>query len=387
MTIFLTFFRLGCTSFGGPVAHLAYFRDEFVERKKWISEKTYADLISFCQFLPGPASSQVVLSLGFYSRGIIGAFAAWLGFCLPSVIILILFAHGMSAIHDTLAMQIIDGLKVVAVAVVAKAVWQMATKLCEGKLLVSIMAICCITTLLFPQAYVQFILIFIVGLFGSIFINTNVYEKEDIQLLSPMNKKWAIFIFCIFCLLLLMGGLYSNALQPLWQSTFNAFFKSGALVFGGGHVILPLLKSELVPQNMISLDLFMAGYGASQAVPGPLFTFSAYLGAFIPIFSNIWLSAFWCLFAIYLPSFLMILSGLPFWDSLRSNLHVKSALKAINAGVVGLLLAALYDPVWIGAIHSSSDFSLALLSFVMLMFWNVPAWLVVSLGGLFYLLF
>lgn len=383
LNIFLTFFNLGCKSFGGPVAHLGYFREEFVHRRKWLDEQTYADLIAFCQFLPGPASSQVGISLGLYRGGMWGGFLAWLGFCLPSVIALILFAKGVANLDHTITLKLIHGLKVVAVAVVAKAVWHMSIKLCFEKIRLSLMCIACIITLLFPHFLSQVLVMICSSIFGFFFLKID-NAKTEYRKHTPIHSQKIGLLFLIIFLILLVGFCW---LEPLVHSVYfliySIFYKVGALVFGGGHVVLPLLSSELVSKGLINQDLFMAGYGATQAVPGPLFTFSAYLGASIVDLQNIWLGGFICLSAIYLPSFLLIYGGLPFWENLRGHIRIQSLLSGLNAAVVGLLLAALYDPVWTGAIHSTKDFSLALACFVLLMFWRCPSWLIVIICALY----
>ena len=383
LSLFLIFLKLGCTSFGGPVAHLGYFRNEFVARRKWLDEQSYADLIAFCQFLPGPASSQVGLSIGLYRAGIWGAFMAWIGFCLPSVIALILFAKGVANLDHATTVKLIHGLKVVAVAVVAKAVWSMATKLCFEKIRLTLMSLACIATLLFPHFVTQVFVMLVSAMFGLLFLKMD--NKAEIARKSIIIHSRRLGILSIAAFFIILTSLFwidsfTDSIELIISSTF---FKTGAMVFGGGHVVLPLLSSELVPRGWISQDLFMAGYGATQAVPGPLFTFSAYLGASILELKNAWFGGFMCLTAIYLPSFLLIYGGLPFWENIRSHAKIQSSLSGLNAAVVGLLLAALYDPVWTGAIHSAQDFSLALASFILLMYWKSPTWLIVLLCSLY----
>ncbi len=383
LDIFLTFLKLGCTSFGGPIAHLGYFREEFVDRRKWLDEQTYADLIAFCQFLPGPASSQVGISLGLYKGGMWGGVLAWLGFCLPSVIALILFAKGISGLDHTTTTNLIYGLKIVAVAVVAKAIWNMGLKLCFEKVRLTVMSVACITTLLFPHFSFQIFIMLCSAVFGLIFLSVNNNRNAIRKRIPIHNHKIAIFFLFIFFSLLIGLFWLDSFTNSIVLLVIGIFYKVGSLVFGGGHVVLPLLSSELVPQGWISQDLFMAGYGAAQAVPGPLFTFSAYLGASIVDFQNVWVGGFVCLAAIYLPSFLLIYGGLPFWESIRSHTRIQSALSGINAAVVGLLLAALYNPVWVGAIHNIQDFSLALSCFILLTQWKCPAWFVVLICSLY----
>ena len=383
LRIFVIFLKLGCTSFGGPIAHLAYFREEFVQRRKWLDEQTYADLIAFCQFLPGPASSQVGISLGLYRGGMWGGFMAWLGFCLPSVIALILFAKGVASLDNSITIKLIHGLKVVAVAVVAKAVWNMAVKLCFEKIRLTLMCLACINTLLFPHFLSQVLIMICSSIFGLFFLKIDNIETKKRKNTPIHSKKTGLFFLIIFSILIVGLFLFEPLANSIYVLVFSIFYKVGALVFGGGHVVLPLLSSELVSKDLINQDLFMAGYGATQAVPGPLFTFSAYLGASIVDLQNIWLGGFICLSAIYLPSFLLIYGGLPFWENLRGHIRIQSLLSGLNAAVVGLLLAALYDPVWTGAIHSTKDFCLALACFVLLMFWRCPSWLIVIICALY----
>ncbi len=384
--LFFIFLKLGCTSFGGPVAHLGYFRNEFVARRQWLDEQSYADLISFCQFLPGPASSQVGLSIGLYRAGMWGGFMAWIGFCLPSAVILILFAKGVANLDSAITIKLIHGLKVVAVAIVAKAVWHMALKLCFEKTRITLMCLACVVTLLSPNFITQLIVMLSAAIFGLLFLKMDHREQFVRQRIAVHSRKLGLLFLALFFGILASLIWIESLTKSLELAIFSTFFKTGAMVFGGGHVVLPLLNSELIPRGWINQDLFMAGYGATQAVPGPLFTFSAYLGASILEFKNIWFGGFLCLVSIYLPSFLLIYGGLPFWENIRTYSKIQSSLSGLNAAVVGLLLAALYDPVWTGAIHSAQDFSIALASFVLLMYWKSPSWLVVALCA-FYGLF
>lgn len=381
--IFLIFLRLGLTSFGGPVAHLGYFREEFVSRRRWLSDHSYTDLVALCQFLPGPASSQVGLALGLSRAGYGGALAAWAGFTLPSAIALILFALGISTWGEAVPGGILQGLKIAAVAVVAQAVWGMARNLCTGALRVSIMAIVSCVVLAWPGVWSQVSMIIAAG-FAGLFLFKAAKELAH-EPLDIMVSRRAGAIFLALCIALL-GGL--PLLVQAWPSQalsmFDVFYRAGSLVFGGGHVILPLLQAEVVPNGWLANDTFLAGYGAAQAVPGPLFTFAAFLGASMTTPPNGWLGGLFCLIAIFVPSFFIVLGALPFWEQLRSNLRMRAALVGVNAAVVGLLLAALYDPVWTSAIHRPSDFALALMALVALMFWRLPPWLTVlgcGLGG------
>ena len=387
LSVFLIFLRLGLTSFGGPIAHLGYFRDEFVERRKWLSEKNYADLVALCQFLPGPASSQVGLAVGLSRAGYAGAFAAWAGFTLPSAIALILFAIGVTSFADSLSSGVLHGLKLVAVAVVAQAVWGMAKNLCTDVPRVTIMMAACCVVLMFPSALGQVLTIAGAAIIGMLIFNVD--KKTDHSPLPLTVSHRAAGIFLLLFIALLIGlPVAAQAFGSQYMAMIDAFFRSGSLVFGGGHVVLPLLQAEVVPSGWVSNDAFLAGYGAAQAVPGPLFTFSAFLGAASNTGSPL-LTGFMCLLAIFVPSFLLVFAALPFWEKLRSNERMQAALAGIKAAVVGLLLAALFHPVWTSAVFKPQDFALALIAFVALMFWKLPPWLVVVgtgvIGGLVYL--
>jgi chromate transporter len=374
--VFLIFLRLGLTSFGGPVAHLGYFRDEFVIRRKWLTENSYADLIALCQFLPGPASSQVGIAIGLSRAGYTGALAAWTGFTLPSAIVLMLFAIGISSYGDIVPLGVLHGLKVAAVAVVAQAVWGMGKNLCTDVARISIMALAACFVLLVPSALAQVSVIAIAAIIGLLWFKPEKVMAHDPLPITVRRRTGLVWLFLFF--LLLIGLPLLTALYPSQTlSMVDTFFRAGSLVFGGGHVVLPLLQAEIVPAGWISNDTFLAGYGATQAVPGPLFTFAAFLGSSMNQAPSGWLGGVICLIAIFAPSFLLVMGALPFWESLRQNLRTRAALSGINAAVVGLLLAALYQPVWTSAIIEVKDFGLALVALIALMFWKFPAWLVV----------
>ncbi|CAM3779886.1 MULTISPECIES: chromate efflux transporter [Pseudomonas] len=379
--IFLIFLRLGLTSFGGPIAHLGYFRDEFVSRRRWLSERSYADLVTLCQFLPGPASSQVGIALGLSRAGYAGALAAWAGFTLPSALALILLALGLAGYAEAVPAGILHGLKVVAVAIVAQAVWGMARNLCPDVPRISLMAIATCLVLLVPAAWAQVAIIAAAGVAGLLLFKPGNSVEHDPLPIAIGHRAGSLWLLLFFALLL---GL--PLLAELWASpTLNmidAFYRTGSLVFGGGHVMLPLLQAEVVPTGWVSNETFLAGYGATQAVPGPLFTFAAFLGASMHGPQSGWPGAVLCLLAIFLPSFLLVLGALPFWERLRTNQRMQAAMLGINAAVVGLLLAALYQPVWTSAILQPLDFGLALLALVALLFWKLPPWLVVIACGL-----
>jgi chromate transporter len=381
LEVFRVSLRLGLTSFGGPIAHLGYFHEEYVKRRKWIDEQSYADLVALCQFLPGPASSQVGIAIGIARARLPGGIAAWLGFTMPSALALIAFASGVGALADATDAGWLHGLKVVAVAVVAQAVWAMARALCPDRQRATIAVIASVVTLAWPTAVGQLLSIAIAAIAGWILF-PGTASSSLAAMRFPIGKKTGIAAWGIF-FALLIGLPLLRQLQPNHAlEMFDSFFRVGSLVFGGGHVVLPLLQTEVVGPGWITNEQFVAGYGATQAVPGPLFTFSAYLGAVMGSEPNGWTGAMLALVAIFLPSFLLIAGALPFWDLLRSLPLFHSALKGINAAVVGLLLAALYNPVWTSAIHSPADFGLGLIAFGLLLFWKSPPWLVVVLTAL-----
>lgn len=378
--IFLIFLRLGFTSFGGPVAHLGYFREEFVTRRKWLSEHSYADLVALCQFLPGPASSQVGLALGLARGGYAGAAAAWLGFTLPSAIVLILFALGIANYGNALAPGALHGLKVAAVAVVAQAVWGMARTLCPDRLRISIMAAACCGVLIVPSVWSQVGVIVIAGCLGLWLFKPEELTSHRAISICVSRRAGAVWL-ALFIGLLVGLPLLAEATALPALVLIDAFYRAGSLVFGGGHVVLPLLQAEIVPAGWVDKDTFLAGYGATQAVPGPLFTFAAFLGASLKGSLSGWVGGFLCLLAIFIPSFLLIAGALPYWEHLRRNGRTQAALRGVNAAVVGLLLAALYQPVWRSAIYEVQDFGLALVALIALMFWKLPPWLVVMASG------
>jgi chromate transporter len=373
--------RLGLTSFGGPIAHLGYFHDEYVVRRKWLDEKSYADLVALCQFLPGPASSQVGIAIGIARAGLRGALAAWVGFTLPSALALIAFAFGLSALGETAATGWLHGLKVVAVAVVAQAVWSMARTLCPDRERATLAVLATIFTLAWQSSVGQVLSIAAAGLIGwRFFPSSDATPTSHMQF--PIGKRLGLAAWIVFFLLLFVLPLLRQVAPGHGLAVFDSFFRVGSLVFGGGHVVLPLLQAEVVGPGWVTNEQFVAGYGAAQAVPGPLFTFSAYLGAVMSTEPNGWAGAFLALVAIFFPSFLLIVGALPFWELLRSKASFQSALQGINAAVVGLLLAALYNPVWTSAIHNPADFGLGLVAFSLLAFWQWPPWLVVVLTAL-----
>ena len=378
LTVFLTFLRLGMTSFGGPVAHLGYFHEEFVVRRKWLDERAYADLVALCQFLPGPASSQVGIGVGLSRAGLPGAVAAWTAFTLPSAIALILFGYGVVAFGDEVGVGALHGLKVVAVAVVAQAVWGMAQNLCPDARRASLAVLATIGVLAVPSPCVQVGAIVVGGILGWALLQADT-PTDHVELGVRVPRFISITALVLFFGGLIGLPLLAAAYPSQTMALVDSFYRSGSLVFGGGHVVMPLLQSEVVPPGWVSKDAFLAGYGAAQAVPGPLFTFAAFLGTVMTGAPNGIIGGLICLLAIFASSFLLVIGVLPFWDSLRRIGAVRNALQGVNAVVVGLLLAALYNPVWTSAILSAADFGLALAAFTLLVFWKTPPWLVVIL--------
>ncbi|WP_341937174.1 chromate efflux transporter [Marinimicrobium sp. C2-29] len=377
LNIFWVFLKLGCTSFGGPVAHLGYFREEFVARRRWLTDQAYADLMALCQFLPGPASSQVGMGLGLSHGGVGGALAAWLGFTLPSAVLMIAFGLALLNTNLTTGTDWLNGLKVVAVAVVAQALWGMGKNLCPDRARASLAAVAALLVIALPGTWGQLLAMAAGGLIGWRWLHPT--QTVSAGNLPSTGKALGIASLALFAVLLFGLPLLANFSDNAYLGLFDSFYRAGSLVFGGGHVVLPLLQAELVPQGTVSNDLFLAGYGAAQAVPGPLFTFAGYLGAVTGTGPHAVLLAMTALVGIFLPGFLLLLGILPLWASARRHPSMQKAMLGVNAAVVGLLLAAFYDPVWTSAIHSSGDFALALAAFVALMFWRLPPWLVVIL--------
>ena len=379
--LFLVFLRLGLTSFGGPVAHLGYFHEEFVKRRGWLADRAYADLVALCQFLPGPASSQVGIGVGLAKAGLPGAAAAWVGFTLPSALALAAFGYGIVAFQDLVHQGALQGLKVAAVAVVAQAVWAMARSLCPDPLRASLAVAAAVALLAVSLPAMQVGVIVAGGIFGLLFLRAEPAE-DHASLGIDLPRGLALASLALFFALLIFLPILAGAVPSQALDLVDSFYRSGSLVFGGGHVVLPLLQAEVVPPGWVSEDAFLAGYGAAQAVPGPLFTFSAYLGSVMGPEPNGAAGALICLLAIFAPSFLLVIGALPFWDSLRRFGAMQRALQGVNAAVGGLLLAALYDPVWTSGIKGPADFALAIVAYTLLVFWKVSPWLVVLLSAL-----
>lgn len=367
--------RLGLTSFGGPIAHLGYFHDTYVKREKWLNDKSYADLVALCQFLPGPASSQVGMGIGIIRGGLLGGIVSFIGFTLPSVIALILFVYFLNtfSIADSGAIQ---GLKIVAVAVVAHAILNMGKKLTPALTHKLIALLALITTLLWQTTLSQVIVILLAA-FAGLFLFSDQLEEDKSLITVNISKKVAGFSILLFFALFGILPILREVFGTTWIAMFDSFYRSGALVFGGGHVVLPLLEREFVPSGFLTEQQFLTGYGAAQAVPGPLFTFAAYIGAV----KSGWLGGFTATIAIFLPSFLLLIGVLPFWDRLRNHAKMKGAFISVNAAVVGILIAAFYQPIWRTTIINPIDFAFAAVLFSMLVYWKLPAWLIVLFGA------
>jgi chromate transporter len=389
--VLLIFLKLGLSCFGGPIAHIGYFRDEFVVRRHWLGEQAYADLVALCQFLPGPASSQVGFSIGLMRAGYLGAAAAWTGFTLPSAILLVLFAYGAGNLHGAIGTGLLHGLKLVAVAIVAQAVWGMARTLCPDRARASIAAIASLI-ILFSGTSIAQIGAIVFGAAAGLWLCRYWQPSEPGHeaghdpghVVVPVSRKVGIAALIVFFALL--GGL--PFLRHLGAGSgaalFDAFYRSGALVFGGGHVVLPLLREAFVTPGWVSDDAFLAGYGAAQAVPGPLFTFAAYLGAVANPSPHGVAGAVLGLIGIFLPGILVLLGALQFWDALRQKTGAQAMMRGVNAAVVGLLGAALYNPVWTSSVQAPGDFAVALVGFVLLTAWRAPPLVVVvvsAIGG------
>ncbi|HAJ18008.1 MAG: chromate efflux transporter [Microbacterium sp.] len=380
--VFWAFLRLGLTSFGGPIAHLGYFRDDLVARRRWMSDKAYADLVALCQFLPGPASSQVGFAMGLHRAGPLGALAAFLAFTLPSAILMVAFAFGAALFEGVIGAGLLTGLKIVAVAIVAQAVWGMAKTLTPDARRASIAVVAAVVALLLAGSIGQVLAIVLGAVAGLLLCRSAPAGIGDTGLMRfPVSRTAGVVSLVAFVVILLgmpiLAALSSNGAVSL----FDTFYRAGALVFGGGHVVLPLLQAGVVETGWVSPEQFLAGYGAVQAMPGPLFTFSAYLGTLSSVGPGGVLGAAIALVAIFLPGFLVLVGVLPFWNALRGRTWMQSLMRGANAAVVGILGAALYDPLFTTGIVGVGSFSLALVCFVLLIAWKLPPWAVVLIGG------
>ena len=377
--IFFEFLLLGLTSFGGPVAHIAYFRDNFVLKKKWFDEKTYLDIVSFSNFLPGPSSSQVGMCIGYLKNGIVGSFFAWLGFTLPSAVIMILFAFGYSYFDEYISLGFLNGIKAVVIIIVLQAIIGMSRQHLNDLKKILIATFTAITLVLFDLYSYQFFLLSVAAVIGLVLFN-------DQQKIKPgkieIHYSSIIFIL-VFLILFISLPILSNFYDIISIEISDKFFRTGSLVFGGGHIVLPLLKNEILNFNLIDEETFIFGYGLAQAIPGPLFTFSAFLGSSLNIEIGKLASGILCLLMIFLPSFLLVLGVMPYWSFFRSLNYIRNCLIGVNACVVGLLIAAFYNPIIISSFNEKNDYILVLLGGVIIFFFKLPQWLSVLTLGIF----
>lgn len=382
LPVFWAFLKLGCTSFGGPVAHIGYFRAEFVARRAWLTEAVFADLVALCQFMPGPASSQTGMAIGLLRAGPLGMLAAWIGFTLPSALAMAAFAYGVDAMGDLSGAGWLHGLKLVAVAVVAQAVWGMARSLAPDKERATLAVLACLICLAEPSSVGQVAVIALGGAVGVLLLPREASVTLPMGMLGVgIPRGVAVMLLAAFFVLLFGLPLLADASGSHLLKLVDTFYRAGSLVFGGGHVVLPLLQNSVVPPGWVGSDVFLAGYGATQAMPGPIFTFAAFLGAVEGPAPNGWTGALIATLAIFASSFLLVGGLLPFWDTLRRWPNVRAAMRGVNAAVVGVLLAALFNPIWVGSVHSSADFGVGLVAFLLLVFWAYPPWMVVAFGA------
>lgn len=377
--VFAVFLRLGLTSFGGPVAHLSYFRREFVERRRWLDEQAYASVVALCQFLPGPASSQVGMVLGLIRAGFAGAVAAFLAFTAPSAILMITFAYALRRLGDVGHAPWVHGLKLAAVAVVAQAVWSMARSLAPDVPRAGFAAAAGAAVLFLPFAGTQVAVIALAGLVGALLLRPAANAGPPLVLAVPRVASWlSLALFFVLLAVLPLAARLGHGF-----AVFDAFYRTGALVFGGGHVVLPLLQKAVADPGWVDRSTFLAGYGAAQAVPGPLFSFAAFLGASMKAPPTGIAGALLALGAIYLPSFLLVFAAAPLWSGAQRHPRLRAAVTGVNAAVVGLLAAALYTPVWTSAVFAVSDALIVLVLLVLLIWRKVPPFIIVALGVLF----
>ena len=376
--VFRVFLRLGLTSFGGPIAHLGYFREELVLRRKWITEDAYGELVALCQFLPGPASSQVGFALGLARGGWLGAGAAWAAFTLPSAILMVLFAYSAASLTHPIALGALQGLKVVAVAVVTHALWGMMRALCPDQARATIAIAALVALAFMPVPLVQ-VGVILAGVICGIVLVKPTDQTSEAGFPVPVGRATGIAALAILigtaavlAAISHLGGLAALA---------DALFRAGALVFGGGHVVLPLLETGMVPTGWVAADDFLAGYGAAQAMPGPLFTFGAFLGAMSSEGPGGPVGAAVALIAVFLPGLLVLVGVLPFWSRIRQMPKMHAGIAGANAAVVGVLGSALYAPVFTSAVTGPIHFALAVVLFALLQVWRTPAWMVVLIGG------
>ena len=374
--ILISFFLLGLTSFGGPIAHISYFRNTFVKDKKWIDDDTYMEFVSLCNFLPGPSSSQVGMSIGYHFKGVSGAILAWVGFTIPSAFILILFGYFVINFDDVIPSGFIQGLKSVVVIIVLQAILGMQKNFLKDFYSYSIAFFTALILILFPSSLNQLLCLIMSGLLGMYFYKDVEISETSFHKPISITLSSYIFLFLFFSFLFFLP-IINSIFETEITSLANIFYKVGSLVFGGGHVVLPLLQEEFVSKGLIEKDIFLAGYGAAQAIPGPLFTFSSYLGIFLANENNFLLISILCLIFIFLPSFFLIIGTLPIWSRIRKINKVVHAFKAINASVIGILVAAFYDPIILSSFKSVSDFILIFIAFIILFLTKTPQWLAV----------
>jgi chromate transporter len=381
--IFLAFLRLGCTSFGGPIAHLGYMRADLVAKRQWLTEAVFADIVALCQFMPGPASSQTGMAIGLLRGGPLGMLAAWLGFTLPSALAMTAFAYGLGVMGDVSDAGWLRGLKLVAVAVVAQAVWGMARSLASGRERASVAVLACLMCLAVPSSLGQIGAIVMGAVVGTLLLPRVAVPCDRTAALNiRIPRAVSVALLAAFFVLLLGLPWVADATGSHAVRLVSTFYRAGSLVFGGGHVVLPLLQQSVVQPGWVDQDVFLAGYGATQAMPGPIFTFASFLGAVENPGPNGWLGALIATLSIFGPSFFLISGLLPFWDTLRHRPNVRAALSGVNAAVVGVLLAALYHPIWTGTIHHPVDFGFGLVAFLLLTVWALPPWCVVTIGAI-----
>ncbi|MCD9020989.1 chromate efflux transporter [Cohnella silvisoli] len=377
----ITALKLGLTSFGGPVAHIGYFREQYVERKKWLSDEAFGDLTALCQFLPGPASSQLGIAIGIGRAGFLGGIMAWLGFTLPSALLLMAFAFGMqgSGFADAGWLQ---GLKLAAVAVVAQAVWSMAKSLTPDRPRILLAAFTASFAILVPGTVGQIVPIALCGIAGAFILKPQAVISQNERQLTGKGITAGLFLLLFITLLILLPIMATLNHNPLLELA-DIGYRAGALVFGGGHVVLPMLHDNILSTGLVNEQQFMAGYGAAQAVPGPLFTFAAYLGAVSASGIEGVIRAAVIVIFIFLPSFLLVAGVMPFWSRLRTQRRTRAVLNGVNASVVGILFAALYNPVWTSTVHDKVDLIFVGIGFLLLVIWKCPPWLLVTLAAVF----
>lgn len=375
LEIFLVSFKLGCTSFGGPTAHLGYFQNEYVQNRKWLTDREYSNLVALGQFLPGPASSQVGMGIGLLRGGILGSIVSFVGFTLPSVLLLIMFAYYYS--HTELDLGWIHGLKLVAVAIVAQAIWDMSKKLIIGIIHLMIAFLALVVVLVWVNPFTQVVVIALAALVGFQLFKENSGKEASIGPTLPITKTTGASLLVLFVILLIGLPVVSSLIQHDWLTLIEKFYVSGALVFGGGHVVLPLLEAQFVQSGYMSAADFLTGYGITQAVPGPLFTFASYIGMVIGGVP----AAIVATIAIFLPAFLLIVGVLPFWLTLSRNTGLRGAIVGANASVVGILAAAFIDPIASKTIQSGLDVLIVVIFLWLLIRWRIQAYIIVILGA------